>query len=213
MKVAVIGANGKSGKLVVKESLSKGFETTAIVRNAKSITDKKISIINKDIASLTKDDLSGFDAIVNCFGTWTEETLPLHKKYEEHLCDLLSGTNTRLIVVGGAGSLYLNKEHTMQLFQSPEFPKEYLAIATSQVDELAYLRTRNDVKWTFFSPAAIFDPEGKRTGKYTLGGEEFIVNKANESYISYADYAIALIDEIKNAKFIQKRFTAVADKI
>ncbi|MBP5243454.1 MAG: NAD(P)-dependent oxidoreductase, partial [Succinivibrio sp.] len=122
------------------------------------------------------------------------------------------GTDTRLIVVGGAGSLYLDKEHTAQLYKSPDFPEEYVEIATSQVEELAYLRTRNDVKWTFFSPAADFDDQGKKTGSYTLGGEEFILNKANESYISYADYAVALVDEIENRKFIGKRFTAVGER-
>ena len=212
MKIAVIAANGKTGSLVVEECLRKGFDVTAVVRREGTATNPKVNVLVKDIASLTKDDLKGYDVVVNCFGTWTSETLPLHKKYTGLLCDLLKGSDTRLIVVGGAGSLYLDKEHTTQLYQSPEFPKEYLEIATSQVDELAYLRTRSDVKWTFFSPAAFFDPQGKKTGSYTLGEEEFLLNKANESYISYADYAVALVDEISNAKFVGKRFTAVGEK-
>ncbi len=212
MKVAIIAANGKTGSLVLNECLKKGFEVTAFVRREGTVTNPKVNVVVKDIASLSSDDLNGFDAVVNCFGTWTSETLPLHKEYTAKLCDLLKETDTRLIVVGGAGSLYVNKEHTVQLYQTPEFPKEYLEIATSQVEELAYIRTRSDVAWTFFSPAAVFDPEGRYTGSYTLGGEELILNSEGESYISYADYALALADEIENKKFVGKRFTAVGKK-
>ena len=212
MKVGIIGATGKTGRLVLKECQAKGFEVTAIVRNASRIEDKNVKVIEKEISALSFDDLKSFDAVVNCFGAWTSETLPLHSVYTTHLCDILSGTAIRLIIVGGAGSLYLDREHTVQLYQSKDFPKEYLEIATAQVNELATVRKRNDVKWTFFSPAAFFDPEGRRTGSYTLGEEELILNSDNESYISYADYALALADEIENAKFIQKRFTAVGNK-
>ncbi len=212
MKVAIIAANGKTGSLVLEECIKKGVKVTAFVRRTGTVQNPNVEVVVKDIASLTADDLKGFDAVVNAFGTWTSETLPLHTKYTAMLCDLIKGSNTRLIVVGGAGSLYVNREHTVQLYQTPEFPKEYLEIATSQVEELAYLRTRSDVAWTFFSPAAVFDPSGKYTGSYTLGGEEFIMNAAGESYISYADYALALADEIENKKFVGKRFTAVSEK-
>lgn len=209
MRIAVLGANGKTGRLVSDECLQRGMDVTAFVRRADAISNPKVKVVVKDIASLIKSDLLGFDAVVNCFGTWTPETLPLHIKYTKHLCDLLSGTDTRLVIVGGAGSLYLDREHTVQLYQSESFPAEYLEIAKSQVVELEYLRQRSDVKWTFFSPAAEFDYNGVRTGCYVLGGEEFILNEDKESYISYADYALALVDELENGKFVDKRFTAV----
>ncbi len=212
MKVAIIGANGKSGSLVTKECLRRGMDTTAFVRREGAIAMPSLKVVVKDIASLDKRDLEGFDVVVNCFGTWTKETLPLHKKYEEHLCDLLSGSSTRLIIVGGAGSLYVDAEHTTQLYKTEDFPQEYFETASSQALELDYVRTRGDVLWTFFSPAADFDDHGANTGSYVLGEEELILNSNKESYISYADYAIALVDEIENKKFVQKRFTAVGER-
>jgi len=74
---------------------------------------------------------------------------------------------------------------------------------------LAELRKRNDVKWTFVSPAAIFDPEGARTGEYILAGEEFTVNDRGESVVSYADYALAMVDEIEKGNHIQQRISVV----
>ena len=207
MKIAVVAANGKAGRLIVKEALNRGFDVTAVVRGQNK-TEAKSAII-KDIMDLTKDDLKGFDAVVDAFGAWVPETLPQHSATLKHLCDILSGTDTRLLVVGGAGSLYVDKEHKTQLCDTPDFPKEYLPLAKAQGKALSELRERNDVNWTFVSPAADFQAEGERTGKYILAGEEFTLNSKNESILSYADYAIAMVDEIEKGKHIKQRISVV----
>ena len=165
--------------------------------------------MNKDLFDLTKEDLAGFDVVVDAFGAWKEEDLPLHSKSLKHLCDLLSGTDTRLIYVGGAGSLYVSPD-TM-LYQTPDFPAIYLPLATAQVKTYFELKERNDVKWTFISPAADFQAEGERTGKYILAGDQMTVNARGESIISYADYAIALVDEIVSGNHIQERISLVRE--
>ena len=208
MKIAVIAASGKAGRKIVAEAASRGFEVTAFVRRQVEV-DGAAKVIVKDILALEADDLKGFDAVVDAFGAWSPETLPLHTTTSQHLCDLLSGTDVRLLIVGGAGSLYVDKEHTTQLFKTPEFPAEYFPTAQAQANELDELRKRNDVKWTFVSPAADFQAEGERTGKYILAGEEFTLNAAGESVISYADYALAMVDEIANGNHIRQRISVV----
>ena len=84
--------------------------------------NKNGEYVKKDLFDLTADDLKGFDAVVDAFGAWTEDTLGQHSTSLKHLCDILSGTDTRLLVVGGAGSLYVNQEHTAQVSDSPDFP-------------------------------------------------------------------------------------------
>ncbi len=209
MKIAVIGANGKAGRLIVDEAMKRGLDVTAIVRGENRT--KAPHAVIRDINDITAEDLKGFDVVINAFGTWTPETLPTHTKTLMHVCDALSGSETRLLVVGGAGSLYMNPEHTLQLFQTPDFPEDYKIIATAQVDELAALRKRDDVKWTFISPAADFQAEGIRTGKYILGGEEFFTNSKGESVISYADYAIAMVDEAVKGNHIRQRISVVKE--
>lgn len=147
MKVAVVCSNGKVGKSVVAESLAAGFEVTGFARGDNKSQAK--SFVQKDIFALTKEDLSGFDVVVDAFGAWTEADLPNHGKSLAHLCDILSGTKTRLIIVGGAGSLYVNGGHT--------------------------------------------------------------VRSKGESVISYADYAAALVEEIKTGRNIQKRISVVRE--
>ena len=209
MKIAVIGGNGKAGSLIVKEALGRGHEVTAIVRKASDIGNAKIVV--KDLFNLTYEDVKGYDVIVDAFGAWTPETIPQHITATKHLCDILSGKENRLLIVGGAGSLYVNPEHTMMLIDTPEFPDIFKPLAQAQGEALANLRQRNDVLWTFLSPAADFRADGERTGKYKLGGEELTLSGKGESQISYADYAIAMVDEAENAKHIKARFSVVAE--
>ena len=208
MKIAVVAAAGKAGRKIVAEAAARGIEVTAFVRGAAEI-DGAAKVIVKGIFSLEKRDLENFDAVVDAFGAWTPETLPLHSATLKHLCDIVSGTEIRLLIVGGAGSLYTNKEHTAQVMDAPNFPADWKPLAAAQAKALAELRERDDVKWTFISPACDFQAQGTRTGKYLVGGEELILNAAGESVISYADYAIAMVDEILNGEHLQQRIGVV----
>ena len=207
MKIAVVCANGKAGQLIVKEALGRGLDVTAVVRGGNRTEASQV--IQKDLYDLTAADLKGFDVVVDAFGAWTEDTLPRHSTSLKHLCDILSGTDVRLLVVGGAGSLYVNPEHTAQVMDGPDFPDVFKPLASNMGKALAELRQRSDVKWTYISPAGDFQAEGARTGKYILGGEELTLNGRGESVISYADYAIAMVDEAGSGGHIRQRISVV----
>ena len=207
MKMAVVCANGKAGKWIVKEAMARGLDVTAVVRG-ENRTEAKRALV-KDLYDLTAEDLKGFDVVVDAFGAWTPETLPQHSTSLKHLCDILSGTDVRLLVVGGAGSLYVNPEHTAQVMDGPDFPDAFKPLASNMGAALSELRRRDDVKWTYLSPAADFQADGERTGKYLLGGEELTLNERGESVISYADYAIAMVDEAISGNHIRQRISAV----
>lgn len=206
-RIAVVAANGRVAGKVIAEAVSRGFDVTGFGR--KSNNTKAQAYVQKDLFDLTSDDLKGFDAVVDAFGAWTPETLPEHSTSLKHLCDILSGTNVRLVVVGGAGSLYVNKEHTAQVKDGKDFPDSFKPLATAMGKALDELRKRNDVKWTYISPAGDFQADGERTGKYILAGEELTLNSRGESIISYADYAIALVDEIEKGNHIGQRISVV----
>ena len=210
MKIAVVAANGRVAQKVIKEALDRGFEVRAFGRDDENKTAAK-DYVKKDIMDLTREDLAGFDVVVDGFGAWKDEEQPMHVKTSQHLCDILSGSDTRLLVVGGAGSLYVNPEHTAVVCDGPDFPAMFLPLAKAQGEELAKLRERNDVKWTFISPAGDFQADGERTGKYILAGEELTLNSRGESIISYADYAIAMVDEIEKGNHIQQRISVVRE--
>ncbi|WP_234402308.1 NAD(P)-dependent oxidoreductase [Campylobacter concisus] len=194
----------------VQISLKQGYDVTAIVRN-KEYKNDTVKVIYKDIFDIAKSDLADFDAVISAFAAWTPETFPLHKKIAAHLANLLEGSDTRLLVVGGAGTLFVDDKGTM-VMDTPDFPAAYIGVAKATAESYFELKGRSDLLWTYVSPAGDYDASGAHTGKYTLGGDNLILNSKNESYISYADLAIAIIDELKNKKFIQKRFTAVSKR-
>ena len=113
-----------------------------------------------------------------------------------HLVNLLESTNTRLIVALGAGTLFVDSKGTM-LMDAPDFPAAYMGVAKATAESYFELKGSTNVLWMYISPAGDYDANGARTGKYVLGGDDLILNSKNESYISYADLALAIIDEPK----------------
>ncbi|MDQ0058593.1 NAD(P)-dependent oxidoreductase [Paenibacillus harenae] len=212
MKIAVIGASGKAGRLILKEAAARGHEVTAIVRTAAKVSEAGATVIEKDIFTLTSADLNAFDAVVNAYAAPHGEE-HLHVESGQVLINALKDApNTRLLVVGGAGSLFVDEAKTVRLVETPEFPDLYKPTALNQGKNLNDLEQSTGVQWTFISPAAFFDAEGKRTGAYQLGADNLIVNAKGDSYVSYADYAIAVVDEIENPKHLNKRFTLVSER-
>lgn len=207
MKIAVVCANGKAGQMITKEAVQRGLDVTAVVRGEnRSVAPQSIS---RDVLDIAAEDLKGFEVVVDAFGAWTEDTLPLHSSSLKTLCDALSGTETRLLVVGGAGSLYVNPEHTACVADGSDFSDMFKPLAAAMAKALSELRQRNDVKWTYISPAGDFQAEGEQSGEYILGGEELTLNEKGESVISYADYAVAMVDEIVKGSHIQERISVV----
>ncbi|MDD7317811.1 MAG: NAD(P)H-binding protein [Prevotella sp.] len=208
-KIAVVAANGRVANRVIEEALGRGFDVTAFGRKENNtMTDK---YIKKDIFDLTADDLKGFDAVVDAAGAWTLETIHTIAQSAAYLSNLLRGSDTRLIVVGGAGSLYVGSERTSTLELQPDFPDIYKPVSAAHGLTLAILRAEKDVKWTYISPAADFQADGERTGKYILGGEQLTLNSRGESVISYADYAVALVDEIEKGSHLGQRISVVRE--
>ena len=207
MKLGIISANGRVGQYLVEEALERGLDVTAIVRgHNRTKADKAIL---KDIMSLNKEDLHEFDAVISAFGTWDPKMFPNYTTYFMHISDLLANTQTRFLVVGGAGSLFTDDSMTMALYEKPTFSSDFYPLAKATADSLKALRNRNDVLWTYVSPATDFRADGEKTGQYIVAGEVFQLNDKGVSRISYADYAKAMIDEVLEGNHIQERISFI----
>ncbi|MGG0409203.1 NAD(P)-dependent oxidoreductase [Peribacillus simplex] len=211
MKIGIIGASGKAGSLILKEALTRGHEVTAIVRDEAKVQIQGASVLEKDVFDLKAEDINEFDVVVNAFGAAPGKE-HLHVDAGKILIEAMKGApQTKLIVVGGAGSLFVDEAKTIRVLDTPEFPKEYFATALNQSKNLGDLQSATGIQWTFISPSAFFDPQGIRTGGYKLGKDNLLVNSKGESYVSYADFALAVLDEIENPQHNNQRFTVVAE--
>lgn len=203
MKIAVVAANGKAGQLITKEAVERELDVTAIVRSENKTVAHQV--IQKDLFNLTKADIEPFDVIIDAFGQMNTDKLNEHSQSLEHLSNLVSESNKRLIIIGGAGSLYLDKAHTVRLIDSPDMPEEVKPISMAQVKTFEEIKKRNDVQWTFVCPAPDFQFEGEATGTYKVSNDEVI-----GTHVSYADFAKAIIDEAVEPTHIQGRFAVFA---
>ena len=208
MRIGLIAANGKLRRQILREAYYRNHDVTAIVLN-KGQVSYDVPIIEADLFNLTKEQLTEFDVIINAFAP-TDNNHSLHLEAGNHLISLLEGSETRLFIIGHSGCLYIDKAQTIRLHEIEEFP-EHLAIAAKYHLELLKILKTKDIEWTFLAPSAQFDIDGPRTGHYILGDENLIVNSQFNSYISYSDFAIALVDEVENKKFINAFYTVASE--
>ncbi|MGN7709230.1 NAD(P)-dependent oxidoreductase [Chryseobacterium sp. JV274] len=213
-KVAVIGATGFVGAHVVAELADRGYAVEALVRDASkvksqaNVTAKSVDVNNVDDLA---EALKGSDAVISTFNAgWTNPNL-----YN----DFLNGSENiqkaveqsgvkRLIVVGGAGSLYTSDN--IQIVDTPDFPDAYKPGATAARDYLNKIKENNTLDWTFFSPAVEMNPAnvGERTGKYRTSLETPVFDENGRSRLSVEDVAVVLVDELEQNNHIRERFTA-----
>jgi putative NADH-flavin reductase len=213
MKIAIIGATGFLGSLLVKEFASRGHEITAISRNPSEDVPENVTVVKADIfnTEALAEILKGHNAIVNAYNPgWTNPNI-----YNDFIAGSksiqqavkLSGVK-RFITIGGAGSLYTAPDS--QLVDTPEFPKEYYPGASAARDYLNILREEKELDWAFFSPAIEMHQgiNTGRTGNYRLGLENPVFDDNNRSILSGEDLAVVLADEAEAPKHHQLRFTA-----
>ncbi|WP_447639948.1 MULTISPECIES: NAD(P)-dependent oxidoreductase [Chitinophagaceae] len=214
-KIAVIGATGFVGSHLVKEALGRGLGVVAIARNTSQLEShdhlKKVDLDATDADALEKALAEHeVDVVVSAFNAgWGnpnlyDDFLNGSKKIEAAVAK--TGVK-RLIVIGGAGSLYIDGK---QLVDSPEFPQEYKAGATAARDYANILKANETLDWTFFSPAIEMNPHVTtgRTGHYRIGADTPVFDSNGKSVLSVEDLAVAILDEVENPQFIRKRFTA-----
>jgi uncharacterized protein len=200
MKVAVLGASGRAGSEITKELANRGHRVVGIARKPDAIPSvtgvTPVAGDASDPAALAKL-IRGTDAVISAlhFDVSAETLLSALKQAEVE----------RLLVTGGAGSLEVAPG--LRLIDTPDFPEEAKPIVLGGIVLLDDLRAENEIDWIYFSPAAdIF--EGPRLDRYRVGGDQLVTDESGESKISFADYAIAMVDELEQKRHSRARFTA-----
>lgn len=206
MNITILGATGWIGSHIMAQAKANGHNVTAVVRDVAKVTDgtavKEFDLqSDNDIGEV----LTNADVVIASIGGRAAGDHELVALTAERLLAALSGTNTRLLWVGGAGSLEVSPGVT--LVSSPDFPAEYKDEALAQGEALKVFRSTNtSTQWTFVSPAAVIYP-GASEGAYRIGGDDFFTNEQGESKISVTDYAIAMLDEVQHAAHINQRIS------
>lgn len=214
MKIAVIGATGLVGNATVQELASRGHEVVGFARNVEKVFKaENVQAVQADVnAEDFAKKLAGFDAVVSAFnGGWTNPNLA--EDTERGSASILNAAKVAnvpyLLVIGGAGSLYVAPN--LQLVDTPNFPPEVFPAANVVRNLLTELKGRRDINWAFLSPAAMFavNPLSfEKTGKYRLGKDDVLLNAdGSPSDISVPDLAVAIADDVEQKAHLFSRFT------
>jgi len=199
-KIAIIGATGRAGSQLLEEALRRGHSVTAIARDTSKI-GARAGVVSKNVDVLDSAALqaavAGHDVVISAAHFATVPASAVVGPVKQ------AGVK-RLLVVGGAGSLLLPDD--TRVIDSAGFPAEYKAEASAGAAFLDALRQERELDWTFLSPSAEF-VEGERTGSFRVGKDHLLVSAEGRSWITFADYAIALIDEVETPKHSRQRFT------
>ncbi|NNA04351.1 MULTISPECIES: NAD(P)-dependent oxidoreductase [Pseudomonas] len=198
--IAIIGATGRAGSQLLEEALRRGHSVIAIARHASKIGHRE-HVVTKDVdvhdAQALQEAVAGSDVVLSAAHF---STLPVEAIIEP----VKKAGVKRLLFVGGAGSLLL--PDGTKVIDSEGFPDEYKPEATAGGQYLETLRKKQDLDWTFLSPSAEF-VEGERTGKFRLGKDHLLFGADGNSWITFADFAIALLDEVEHPAHSRQRFT------
>lgn len=199
-KIAIIGATGRAGSQLLEEALRRGHSVTAIARHTDKIEPRPgvtIKTVDALDASALQQAISGSDVVISAahFATLAPEAV---------IAPVKKAGVKRLLVVGGAGSLLLPGGG--KVIDSPDFPEAYKTEASAGSIFLDTLRQEKELDWTFLSPSAEFI-EGERTTTFRLGQDDLLVSAEGRSWISFADFAIAMLDEVQTPQHSRQRFT------
>ncbi|HEX5841790.1 MAG TPA: NAD(P)-dependent oxidoreductase [Pseudomonas sp.] len=210
MKLALIGASGFVGAAVLQEALDRGHQVSGIVRDpAKLPQHPALTAVAGDAynADALAEQLEGHDAVIHAFNPgWG--TAAIRERFIQGSQAIIAASKQagvqRLLVVGGAGSLYVAPG--LQLIDTPDFPAEYKEGAEGARQTLNLLKTETALNWSFISPPALLQP-GARSGQFRMGGDQLLMNGDAPAQISVADLAVAIIDELERPQHLRQRFT------
>jgi uncharacterized protein len=220
-KILVYGASGRVGSRVVIEALDRGHIVTAVSRDPSRITvehERLVAVAGdildpNSVAALLSDQ----DVVVVSVRGSADDSKDADKALQRVAVEIVTNViretgdaAPRLIHVGGAGSLEVKPgvtyADTIGGFKKMLIPAGVRQEIQGQVLTLEYLRTVEDVSWTYISPAKKFEP-GERTGMFRVGGDQMLTDAKGKSKISMEDFAVALVDEIENAEHVQERMS------
>jgi len=206
MHVVLYGATGKAGSVILKELVDRGHAVTAVARTPEKVRNlKNVNVIQGDLSDPAEiaGIVKGADAVVSAYGPPPDKTAEIIGATDRLIQGIERAGGPRLVVVGGAGSLFVAPGVTVR--ESGHVPNEWIPIADAHIQVLKNLK-QSGINWTYFSPAAFFEP-GQRTGKFRLGKDDLIADPQGNSRISFEDYAVALVDELENPRHQRQRFT------
>jgi putative NADH-flavin reductase len=203
LTITIYGGTGNIGQRIVQEGLNRGHQVTVVARDPATLTasGSGLAVAKGDVLDTAQvaKMLAGQDVVISAIGVGRDgnqgdDFLPRAAQSLIAAMRTLGSKAPRLIVVGGSSTL------------QPDSPMRQRPAGMQHQKTLDYLRTVQDMSWTYFIPAGEIRP-GTRTGKFRLGTDALVKDASGKSSISTEDYAVAMIDEAEKPAHVRQSFT------
>ena len=207
MKIAILGANGNVGKVLVEEAILRGYEVLALVRDKSKANFKEgVDVLEADVfdkGSLVQA-FKGIEVVVSAYGPKHGSESDLIAAARNLIDAAKEAKIERFLMVGGAGGLLVSEGVT--LADARVLPAEWMPIVNAHIEAFKLFENEKELNWTILRPSSFFE-SGQRTGHFRLGKDYLLVDSEGNSRISFQDYAVALFDELKKSEFNKQGFT------
>lgn len=209
-RLAVIGGTGYAGGHIVRTAAERGLDVVSYSRTLPETPEAGVEYRTADVTDVdaARAIVADADVVVVCAAPRGDMEGRVEGAVAQ-LAELAAEAGVRLGVIGGAGSL-LVAEGGPRVMDGPEFPAFILPEAQEAGRMLDALRADDgDLDWFYVSPAGGFGAfaPGEARGTYRVGGDVLLVDEDGESFISGADFALAIVDEIEKPAHRRQRFT------
>jgi putative NADH-flavin reductase len=207
-RIVVLGGTGYAGSHIVAEAVQRGHTVLSVARTLPSERVEGATYLEGtllDIPSLVTE-LQGVEVVVSTVPA-RGDMLGLVRPAIAQLKSVLPD-DVRLGVIGGAGGS-LVADRGPRLIDTDGFADEYKPEAREAIEILEDLQADASGRdWFYVHPAGGFGvwAPGERTGSYRDGGPVLVTDADGESFISGADLAVAVLDEIEEPRHSRENF-------
>ncbi|MER5322650.1 NAD(P)-dependent oxidoreductase [Streptosporangium roseum] len=205
-KIVIFGAGGRAGRRTVAEAVARGHRVTAVVRDPAGYEGPAGDEVTLVAGDVTRADsvaavAAGHDAAISAAARLDVPAEEFYVGAAHALLDGLAQAGVGRLVVVGIGTL-LETAPGVRVMDAPGFPVEARDFSLGHAAELDVLRAADTgIDWLMVTPPpTLLDDEAARTGRYRAGGEQVLPGGEEAGLLSYADLAVALVDEIENPK-------------
>jgi Putative NADH-flavin reductase len=210
MKIAVIGANGRLGSRIIDQALSRNWLVTGFIIDDK-IGDPRVHWGKKSLFDLTTEDIHDQDVVISAFGGGFHADPLINRQAYNKYTSLIKDTGKRFIMIAGAGSLYTDRTHTKHEYEMPGYNPVLAKISENIHEGIEDLKKSNVSGWTAVCPSRKFDPNGTLTKNYKISDcEEIVFNDDGNSYVTYDDLAMAMLDIAETGKYKNEVITVLS---
>jgi putative NADH-flavin reductase len=207
MKIAVVGASGRTGRELVRAAAAAGHEVVAVVRDPSRLPDPpgEVRVADvSDVAALTAA-FQGVDAVASCLGPVAGESPHVLRDGVTAVLAAMDGAGVRRLVAISASGWVVDGDDPLSRYVAKPILKRALAEANADLEAMEKVIRASHVDWTIMRPPRLQDRPG--TGRYKARRDG---NVRWAWTIARPDLALAMLDALPDDTAVGQAISVAA---